>query len=56
LREICVPEDKDQLFSFIRDLGKLLGQDDENIKNILKQIEMQDRSTCQLRPMSLFKE
>lgn len=51
VKDICVPENKEQLFSFIFELGRILGQNDSKIKLVLEKLESQDRTRCQLRPL-----
>ena len=52
LEELCVPEHKEQLFSLIKDLGKVFGKSDDKIAAVLKKIEDQDKSLCRLRPLN----
>lgn len=50
MEEICLPEQKEQLFALIRDLGRLKQLDDQKLIGILSRLEAQDRSKCRLRP------
>lgn len=52
LKELCVPEDKEQLFSLIKDLGKVLGKSDDKIAAVLKKLQDQDKSQCRLHPLN----
>lgn len=54
LKEICLPSEKEQLFTFIKELGKILKKDAESLKSVLEQLEGQDRSTCRLRPLAFL--
>jgi hypothetical protein len=51
MEEICIPEQKEQLFGLIKTTGKLLGKGDQKIEAVLGKLEAQDRSRCQLRPL-----
>lgn len=48
--QICLPEQKEQLFGLIRDMGKLMQKDAKKIEEILLNLEKQDRSKCQRHP------
>jgi hypothetical protein len=51
MEEICIPEQKEQLFGLIRETGKLLGRDSQKIETVLTKLDAQDKSRCQLRPL-----
>jgi len=51
MEEICIPEQKEQLFGLIRETGKLLGKEATKIEAVLAKLEAQDKSRCQLRPI-----
>jgi hypothetical protein len=51
MEEICIPEQKEQLFGLIRETGKLLGRDTQKIETVLAKLDAQDKSRCQLRPL-----
>ncbi len=52
LEEICVPENKEQLFGLITDLGKILGKKNDQIEVVLKKLEGQDKTRCNLHPLT----
>ncbi|MFY7992741.1 MAG: hypothetical protein ACOVP4_05560 [Bacteriovoracaceae bacterium] len=52
MRELCVPEEKQQLFDFIKDFGKVLGKKTENIHQTLQALEQQDRTRCSFKIFS----
>ena len=51
MEELCVPEQKDQLFELIREFGKLNNIDQQKITATLKKIQEQDKSRCSVRPL-----
>lgn len=52
LEEICIPEQKEQLFALIREFGRVLGKDPKNVEKALLELNGQDKSRCKLRPLS----
>ena len=52
MKELCVPEEKQQLFDFIKDFGKVLGKKTENIHQTLQALEQQDRTRCSFKIFS----
>ena len=50
MEEICLPEQKEQLYGLVRELGKLMQKDDQKLIEILSGLEAQDRSKCRLHP------
>jgi hypothetical protein len=52
MKELCVPEEKQQLFDFIADFGKVLGKKTENIHQTLQALEQQDRTRCSFKIFS----
>lgn len=51
LEDLCLPEQKDQLFGLIRELGKILKKETTKVEEVLKKLEQQDKSRCQLHPL-----
>jgi hypothetical protein len=54
LEEICIPEQKEALFGFIKEFGKLLSTDAHKIESVLKALDEQDKSRCRLHPIDLL--
>ena len=52
LKEICVPEQSEQLFGFIKDLGKMLKKDPAIVQGLITSINEQDKSRCSIRPVN----
>ena len=54
LEEICIPEQKEQLFDLIRDFGRVLNKDSRRVEEVISQLKNQDVSRCTLRPLNLL--
>ena len=54
MQELCIPEQKEQLYGLIQDLGVLLNKDALKIESVLKALEEQDKSRCKLHPLDLL--
>jgi hypothetical protein len=52
LEEICVPEQPEQLFGFIKELGLILKKDAASIQKVINGIKEQVKSRCSVRPVS----
>lgn len=51
LKEICVPEQKEQLYGLISELGKIAGKSSEQIASVLDELDSQDTSRCGFHPV-----
>ena len=49
LKEICIPEEKDQVLNFIREFARIQNKDPRKVEEAIKKLEEQDRSRCSLR-------
>lgn len=52
LEEICIPENSQQIFSYINQFGKILNLDQAKIDSAISRLKNQDLSTCRLRPIA----
>ena len=51
MEDLCVPEDKQQLFDLLREFGSLLKLDSKKVTMVLEKLDQQDKERCQLRPL-----
>lgn len=51
MEDLCIPEDKVQLFDLLREFGSLLKLDSKKIAMVLEKLDRQDKERCQLRPL-----
>ena len=51
LEDICVPEQPEQLFGFIRELGTLMKKDSFSIQKVIDSLNGQVKSRCSVRPI-----
>lgn len=50
-KNVCIPQEKEQLVKLINDFGKILKKDEIKIKQVINNLFTQDLSQCALRPM-----
>lgn len=51
-RNVCLPQEKDQLVTLLNEFGKVLKKDQAKIKQTIDKLFNQDLSRCELRPMN----